>query len=254
MTDKELYHALRVLPSLSPSKEVNALFSSLVLFTESGQKTNLSCGEIKGLQKLCSHAESELEHFYAKKILNSLSKEEELKDFLYFQKYVELCELEYQNLIFCAHGEKIQSVVFVGGGALPLTAILLAKEKGVRVTILEKDEEAATLGREIVGSLSLSSLITVTLCGALSFVEYYRFDAVYVAALVGEDDVEKEAIISHVYTHMKDKSLLLLRSAFGARELLYAPVREIYLSKLPVLLEVRPYKNICNSFFIIQKM
>jgi nicotianamine synthase len=123
----------------------------------------------------------------------------------------------------------------------------------VRGTILEKNEEAATLAREIVNSISLSSLITVTLCDALSFTEYNEFDVIYVAALVGEDDEDKEAIISHVYKHMKEKSLLLLRSSFGARELLYAPVRETYLSKLPVLLEVRPYKNICNSFFIIQK-
>ena len=253
MTDKELYHSLRVLPSLAPSKEVNALFSSLVTFTESGQKTNLSLEEIKGLQRLCSHAESELELFYAKRILVASNKEDALKDFLYFKNYRELCELEYQNLFFCAHGEKMQSVAFVGGGALPLTAILLAKEKGMRVTILEKDEEAATLGREIVESLSLSSLVTVTLCDALFFGEYHHFDTVYVAALVGEGDEEKEAIISHVYKHLKEKSLLLLRSSFGARELLYAPVREIYFSKLPVLLEVRPYKNICNSFFIIQK-
>jgi nicotianamine synthase len=253
MTDKELYHALRVLPSLSPSKEVNALFSSLITFAESGQKINLSQEEIKELQKIRSRNESEVEFFYTKKILMATNKEKALEDFLYFQKYVEFGELEYQNLISCAHGEKVESVVFIGGGALPLTAILLAKEKGVRVTILEKDEVAATLGREIVNSLSLSSLVTVTLCDALSFTEYNEFDAVYVAALVGEGDEEKEAIISHVYKHMKEKSLLLLRSSFGSYKLLYAPVREEFLLHYPVLLEVRPYKNICNSFFIIQK-
>lgn len=253
MTDKEMYHALRVLPSLAPSKEVNALFSSLVLFTESGGSITLHKLEIEEIQKLCAKAESEIEFFYAQKILASKDYEETLKEFPYYENYEKLCELEHKNLLFCSGREKVNNLLFIGGGPLPMTAIFLARNYGAHVTVLEKDRNAVTLSKEIISVLDLSSLVAIVEIDALSFYQYQTFDAIFLAALVGEGDEEKEVIISHVYKQMKEKSLLLLRSAFGARELLYAPVREIYLTNLPVLLEVRPYKNICNSFFIIQK-
>jgi nicotianamine synthase len=54
--------------------------------------------------------------------------------------------------------------------------------------------------------------------------DLYGFDVVYLAALVGSNDGEKQEVIATVTKRMRPEALLVLRSAHSLRSLMY-PVR-----------------------------
>jgi nicotianamine synthase len=48
------------------------------------------------------------------------------------------------------------------------------------------------------------------------------FDVVYLAALVGSTQMEKEGVLIKVVERMREGAILVVRSAYGLRRMLYA--------------------------------
>lgn len=192
-----------------------------------------------------------MEVYWANKILNSKNPARELERFWYYKNYEQLVDLEYSN-ITCLY-KKIRNVLFIGGGPLPLTAILLCKKYNLRCFILEKDSDSYLTSTALVKKLGFSKMIKVINIDAESYVDYNKHTIIYLAAMVGQDEKRKSAIISLIHKKLLPGRVLLCRSSHGTRKLLYTPIAKKLLREVNPILEVRPYNSIINSFFILQK-
>lgn len=251
MEDLKIFDRILKLDTLKPSKKTNDAFSDLVAFCERNSDVNLKQDQIQKLRELSSVAEYEMEVYWAKKILASKNPNKELETFWYYKNYEQLVDLEYLNVI-CLY-KSIQKILFIGGGPLPLTAILLCKKYGLTCTILEKDSESYSISVTLVEKLGLSSNVTIINTDAEKYNGYNKFDLIYLAAMVGHDETTKSNIISLIHTKIRKGKLLLCRSSHGTRKLLYTPIAKKLLKEVNPVLEVRPYNSIINSFFILQK-
>jgi hypothetical protein len=78
-------------------------------------------------------------------------------------------------------------------------------------------------------------------------------DVVYMAALVGVSQTEKEDILIKVASQMRSGALLVIRSSWGLRKCLYAEV-DISTERLAAQLEpcvvLHPYSKVVNSVIV----
>lgn len=253
MVDTLLFNTITRLPTLRPTPETNEAFSKLVTFclTAKPEDITLKSADITKLQNLSAEAESEMEIYWAERIIASEDPHKELLNFWYYKNYTDLVELEYQH--FSMFNKDVRDVLFAGGGPLPLTAILLCQKHGLSCTVLENNKESYDLGCKLITSLGLEKKITIQHIDAQEYSDYAIFDVVYIASLVGTTSLSKHEIIISTHNKMKKGALLLCRSSHGARTLLYVPVPDITLECLTSVTEVKPSNSIINSFIILQK-
>lgn len=144
------------LPSYEPSEEVDRFFSQLCVYARSDfeffrerldRNFDFSISSVVELQNICSLAEEKMEKFWAQKIIDSKNPRKTLSEFTYYMNYQKLTNLEYHLLL--SQLSSLQKVLFVGSGALPLTAILLAKQ-GIKATLVERDNEAYDLSSQLI--------------------------------------------------------------------------------------------------------
>lgn len=83
--------------------------------------------------------------------------------------------------------------------------------------------------------------------------ELAEYEVVYLAALVGMDKQEKNRVIDHLAEYMAPGSLLMLRSAHGARAFLYPVVEAEDLKGFEVLTVFHPTDEVINSVVIARK-
>lgn len=246
-----LYQTIAKLPHFKPTPKVNRLFRQLVEHALSKEKfPTLGAKKYLLLRKACALGEYELEKHYSKRVASSRFPRSELKRFPYYGNYEDLASLEHSSLL-CL-GMPLRKILFVGGGPLPLTAIILAVKYGIACDVLEKNEEAAFLSARLIESLSLSSKVSIIAEDASGFAGYNKYSAIFIAALVDPASRKKKAILARVYKGMHTGAFLVIRSAYGNRKLLYAEVKQSALPATP-LLEVRPGNRIINSFLVLRK-
>jgi hypothetical protein len=80
-----------------------------------------------------------------------------------------------------------------------------------------------------------------------------EFDVVYLAALVGISQAEKEGIMLQVVDRMRPGALLVVRSAWGLRTCLYPEVdlaTEGLRKRLECCVVVHPYGQVVNSVIV----
>lgn len=247
---KTLYNKITSLESYKPSKNVNTLFSKLVkvALTE-GSSSSLTANELTNLQRICSLSEFELEKHWAEKLITNKKPLDEIESFPYINNYRKLTKMEWYSLLSCSKHED-HNILFVGGGPLPLTAIILASEYDNKVTILEKDDEAANISMQLITKLKLSDKINVIKIDASKFDGYKNFNVIMVAALAGINKNVKKKILSKIKSQSKNGIHVLARSSWGMREILYRPIDSDIFKLFKTEIEVRPHNDIVNSVII----
>jgi len=253
MTVRAIYEELSSVPSLRPSPGVNELFARLVgaALARTSCSHGLSPGELGRLQALCSAGEYELERFWAQEIASAGNPHGALRRFPYFQNYAALASLEWSSLAACRR-HRAHSLLFCGGGPLPLTAILLALDHGVCSTVIDASREAVELSRCVVEALGLEQMIAIVEADARTYDRYQEFNTVFIAALAGADDRSKTAILRRIGLATARDTHVMARSSWGNRTLLYRPLpRAIYRELVPVT-EVRPGADVVNSIVIFK--
>lgn len=247
---RSLYEKIILLNNYKPSKVVNSLFSKLVkVALKEGSSNSLTQSQLTNLQRICSLSEFELEKYWAKQITKSKKTLLKLENFPYINNYRKLTKMEWHSLLSCSkHND--HNILFVGGGPLPLTAIILASEYDKKVTVLEKDHDAVNISSELVRRLDLSDKIDVIEKDALEFVEYNNFNVIMVAALAGINKKTKESILSKIKSLSKIGTHVLARSSWGMREILYRPIDTKIFKLFKTEIEVKPHNDIVNSIII----
>lgn len=251
---RSLYTQIVELESLQPGPKVNRLFGDLVttVVNNSYEPITLTKTQTTKIQQLCGYAEFLLEQHWVEKMLKEKDINKALASFPYFGNYEDLTQLEWFTLRGLSKN-KLENTIFVGGGPLPLSAILLAKYYGQQVTILDIDKKAIELSRILINRLGLSKLITIIHCDGQTFKEYVDYSVIFIAALAGLDTKIKTTILNEVHKQAKPDTYIITRSSWGMRKLLYKPLSKHLIKKFKTLVELHPHNHVVNSVIILQK-
>jgi nicotianamine synthase len=140
---------------------------------------------------------------------------------------MELCALQ----AVCPSPPK--KIAFIGSGPLPLSAICLSQnleESGTSnipepglpsVLNIDKVPDAISQSRILVEKLGATKMYFSCQEIGRSDLDLRSFDVVFLAALVGETQEEKEKLLISVVRSMREGALVVIRTAHGLRQLLY---------------------------------
>ncbi|XP_022745697.1 nicotianamine synthase-like [Durio zibethinus] len=258
----ELYEKISSLESLKPSKDVNMLFTQLVLTCMPPSPIDVSklCKRIQEMRskliRLCGEAEGLLENHFSTILGSYENPLHHLNIFPYYSNYLKLSQLEFD--ILSKHCSNVPSkVAFVGSGPLPLTSIVLASFHLTTASFHNYDIEPSANSKalQLVSSdPDLSERIFFHTSDIMDVTNALKdYEVVFLAALVGMDKDEKVRIIDHLAKYMAPGALLMLRSAHGSRTFLYPVVDPCDLRGFEVLSVFHPTDDVINSVVIARK-
>ncbi|KUJ06739.1 Nicotianamine synthase [Mollisia scopiformis] len=278
----DIYKQLKAMKSLKPCDEVDGLFERLVdhsILNRYSEVTDLVLQDPKlleirsDLRKVCDVAECCLEFHWADIIIGQGESSPEevfnrLKLFPYFENYVDLTKLEL-SAIYGVRQETspISRVAFLGSGPLPLTSLCLCGVAGdplqlpgitappISVLNIDIDTSAISKSKVLCEKLGDRGKRMDFICSDARNpdIDLTEFDVVYLAALVGSTQKEKEEVLVDVVSRMSENALLVIRSADRLRRLLYPvfdPSSETVTKYLDICAVVHPYNHVVNSVVI----
>lgn len=258
----EIHGFLASSPSLAPSLEVDTMFTELVEITmrssEETAATVLSDPRILAigaeLHKICSNRVCEREKYWARRLLSTSERgiSLALEQTPYYDNYRRLSRLE-ANTVFAISPRFVSTVLFAGAGALPMTAIFLAREHGITMDCVDLDPEACSLAREVIHRLGLEGKVRIHHADIADFEASHPHDALFVAALVGLSSSEKSRVLDRLTTIARGDSLLVCRSAHRLKTLLYPKVELTRSRDFHPILELHPHNGLINSVVIFQR-
>ncbi|NYB52125.1 MAG: methyltransferase [Methanobacteriaceae archaeon] len=186
-----------------------------------------------------------LETENAREILESDDPWATLKSFHFYDRYQGLIKNENQLVKFTPQ----QKVVFIGGGPLPLTLILLNKlfqAQGVSVEIMP---EVAELSRQVIKKLGLESQIRVVE-GDETVLKEIDYTVVMVAALAEP----KERVFANLWDIVDTVTPVIYRTYTGMRAILYSPVTERATRGFHKEVMILPSGKVNNTSVLIRKV
>ncbi|KAK3996648.1 putative nicotianamine synthase [Cladorrhinum sp. PSN332] len=275
------------LPHLRPDHAINQLLGNLVticseihdqeIVTKVLNSTSVQA-VLPSLRKICAESESCLELHWAEHILQGQSPDEvlaRLRSFPYYDNYEDLTRLELCSILSATHTAP-RKVAFIGSGPLPLTSLCLLRslkndawvksmtrphdrseeeERPPLVLNVDYDEAAISASLKLSLALGEAGKGMEFICAEASSAskDLTEFDVVYMAALVGISQGEKEGIMLEVVNRMRKGALLVVRSSWGLRTCLYPEVdlaTENLLKRLEPCVVVHPYGQVVNSVIV----
>jgi len=177
--------------------------------------------------------------------LTSFPVQARLSQFPYYSNYTDLTRMELSALISlltpsCA---PLQRFAFIGSGPLPLTSLCISQtastflplnpsqvtsntttETKIEVLNIDINPTAITESKHLCALLGRSASGMKFQCSPATAPELdlSGFDVVYLAALVGSTQAEKEDLLESVVARMREGAYLVVRSAERLRRVLYA--------------------------------
>ncbi|KAI3838811.1 hypothetical protein MKW98_012739 [Papaver atlanticum] len=261
----EIYDNISKLDSLKPCKDVNMLFTQLVLtcMPPNPIDTTKLCQKLQEIRshliQLCGVAEGLLETHFSTNLGSYENPLDHIEEFPYFSNYIKLGLLEFTILSdhTKSDGHVPKRIAFVGSGPLPLTSIVLASNhlRNTSFHNYDIDESANSLATPLVSAdPDLSSRMFFHTTDILNVTnELSEYEVVFLAALVGMNKDDKVKVIDHLAKYMAPNSILMLRSAHGARGFLYPIVDPTDLQGFEVLQVFHPTDEVINSVIIARK-
>ncbi len=238
------------LTDLRPSPTVNVLFGQLV---DAALALPACHPQIARhgprVRHLCARGEGYLETWWAHRVI---AYPETLPSFPYLTQYEQLVRGEWTALTG-ALGRRPRHVALVGSGPLPLTAVWWRRlAPDVQVTCIDRDPGAVGLGRRVAWSVAGRAGAPAFVHAEAGEVDSSAFDAVVLAALVG-DAAGKTAAVDALASRMRDDGVLAVRSVPpDGRRLLYPRVRpEDLPSSVRLVAEWTPPPEVINSVLLL---
>ena len=199
---------------------------------------------LKIIRKFYVEVGTNLEVHNALDILGAEEPWAKLESFHFYDRYVILVRDEGLLANFSAG----DTAVFIGGGPLPLTLMLLNAFYGVKGISIEIEPEMAELSKRVIDKLGFSSEIEVV-CGSETALLHLQYDGVMVAALAEP----KKRIFSNIRRVVPWETKILYRTYSGMRAILYAPVIKEDLVGFQELDRVLPVGKVNNTSVLIRK-
>lgn len=153
-----------------------------------------------------------------------------LTEFPYFDNYVDLSRMEL-SAIHAIKALTPHKIAFIGSGPLPLSSLCLcdaldkahARPGSTTVLNIDKNPQAISQSQALAKGLGKRAQGMEFLCheAGSAPLDLRVFEVVYLAALVGMTQVEKEVCLINVVKGMMEGALIVIRTAHGLRGLLY---------------------------------
>lgn len=159
--------------------------------------------------------ETEIENQFAHQVLKN--PDTRIEEYYLHERFNRLLSKEI-NLL---NGNEYDSVIFIGSGPFPITAILFHQMTGKRVDCLELDEASAKTSKEVFERLGLSDNMKVHI-GDGGIYDLGEYDIVLNALLAKP----KFKIMQNVLRTGRDDCKVLCRTSDGLRQLLYESASE----------------------------
>ncbi|MCL7046695.1 hypothetical protein MKW94_027345 [Papaver nudicaule] len=251
----EIYNNLSTLESLKPSQDVNTLFTQLVQTCIPPSPIDVTKLSVTG--QIIRSKLIRLSHFSS--LLGSYDIPlDHINIFPYYTNYLKLGRLEYTILSNYITNPNPNHIAFIGSGPLPLTSIVLASNHLKTTTFhnYDIDISANALASNLVSAdPDLSKRMLFHDTDIMDVTNgLYDYEVVFLAALVGLNKEDKHKVIDHLAKHMAPGSLLMLRSAHGARGFLYPIVEPSDLPGFEVLTVFHPMDEVINSVIVARKI
>lgn len=162
-----------------------------------------------------------------------------LLNFTYYDNYVDLVRMELNAIASVTVDQPPSKFAILGSGPLPLTSLCIVQASKLRnhpsVSVLNVDYDpgAISASTELCRKLGHNAASMNFHCADAKSksLDLYDFDVVYLAALVGINNEQKNNTVLEVITRMRPGALLMLRSAHSLRGLMY-PVSPLEFSFL----------------------
>jgi len=215
-----IYEFLESQRDLSPNNEIlNIILKYLVSqITEWSYKNSFTIQDLSKqlahllveMPKLCAIAECDMEKWWAMKMISG---EMHLEDFWYLNNYQRLVNDEADLVGQIDSNHKI---IFLGSGALPLSALLLSKTNPeYQIICIDRDAQACQLASDLIKLNSLSSQIKVVESDAEGYT-YSTDNIVICASLLYAPKIYDHLFKSNVRT-------LMVRDSEDLYRFLYHP-------------------------------
>ncbi len=216
-----IFNQLHAQRELCPNATISTLFSSLVdlVLTSDSSISNEVIGKLQqdgtlqSLIDLCCAGEIELERYWANQIISG---EKDIREFPYYGNYAQLTDFELQQLreYIDLDGKKL---LFIGNGALPLTAIMFKEKKpSLEIRCIDRDKEFVEYAKRLLLRLGISDIYVshhdISDLDALVQSEISISEIVFIAALVGSSSQQKNTILSNMHPYTIPASLIAVRS------------------------------------------
>lgn len=265
-----IHYQLSQCEHLKPSEHVNALFTKLVTICtfQYDEQTTLSVlrdTNVKALlpmlQSLASQGEYFLEMKWATDLVHQTKEYQDSKPnlsrFVYYQNYEDLVKLELHALH--GVGAKLNNIVFIGSGPLPLSPILMYQSLPSASTVMhniDRDIDSINISNQLLQKLGIAQGFKQYVMDAVDYSGYEHADVVVLGALVGQTVDEKMTIIKSIGNRMKSGSFLMARSAHSLRKLLYPCIEPQQINEcgFKTVLVLHPYNDVVNSILLAQKL
>ena len=186
-----------------------------------------------------------LETENAEAILKSDDPWATLESFHFYNRYQGLLRNENQLVKFTPE----QKVVFIGGGPLPLTLILLNKIFKAQCVSVEILPEVAELSQKVIEKLGLESQIEV-IRGDETSLRSIDYTVAMVAALAEP----KERVFANVWEAVDTVTPVIYRTYTGMRAILYSPVTEKATRGFHKEVMILPTGKVNNTSVLIRKV
>nr|WP_319372999.1 nicotianamine synthase family protein [uncultured Methanobacterium sp.] len=200
---------------------------------------------LKLIRKFYVGIGARLETDNARAILESDDPWKTLESFHFYNRYQGLLRNENQLVKFTPE----QKVVFIGGGPLPLTLILLNKIFKAQCVSVEIMPEVAELSQKVIAKLGLESQIEVVR-GDETSLRSIDHTVVMVAALAEP----KERVFANVWEVVDTVTPVLYRTYTGMRAILYSPVTEKATRGFHKEVMILPTGKVNNTSVLIRKV
>ncbi|KAF7884920.1 hypothetical protein EAF00_010738 [Botryotinia globosa] len=288
-----LHTQLSQLTDLSPSPVTNVLFSELVgtciaVVPDSNSKLVLNDPRISSilptLREICSTAEACMESHWAKAISNTESYEDAhriLSTFPYDKNYEDLTRFELAAI--SSTGFTLSSstnIAFIGSGPMPLTSLCILSalssnhmtfnitptssdssifptpQYPTTITNIDSNALANTQAQALcksLGGLPSTGMKFITSLAGSNDLDLSSYEIVWLAALVGGTQEDKESILQNVVGKMRKGSLLVMRGAWGLRSVLYCDfdvTTPAVTEYLDVCVRMDPFGDVVNSVIV----
>ncbi|KAF7942778.1 uncharacterized protein EAE97_006232 [Botrytis byssoidea] len=288
-----LHTQLSQLTDLGPSPVANALFSELVgtcitVVPDLNSKLVLNDPRISSilptLREICSTAEACMESHWAKAISNAQTYEDAhrvLSTFPYDKNYEHLTRFELAAISSTGFTlSPSTSIAFIGSGPMPLTSLCIlsalssnhmtynitltssipsvapAPQYPTTITNIDSNPLANTQAQalcESLGGLPSTAMKFITSLAGSNDLDLSSYEIVWLAALVGGIQEDKESILQNVVRKMRKGSLLVMRGAWGLRSVLYCDfdvTTPAVTEHLDICVRMDPFGDVVNSVIV----
>lgn len=166
-------------------------------------------------------------------------------------RYARASLLEHRTVGAIAPHGPPKRLLVAGAGPLPSTAFHLAEERGTTVDALDISAQAVATASDLAARLGLERRVRAITGDIHEFTTLERYDAVWLAALVG-DETSQSHLFEQLARGMRPGAMLVVRTAIGLRALLYPTVAPDDLVGFSPQLTLQPCRRVYHASVIAE--